>query len=172
MPSRRAAPAAPIAPIPSTGDHSPLTADVQLLALRAAWTQADAGTRRTFVMESVISPLFPERGVHKTAAGRWTDLEAPGSSLVRSFLETCTRHVPGARVQSSELYKVFACWAKSVGLPTLTRTALGRALRSVGVQRQHSNVNYWRELTLSKSEDDFTRPRRPHSTSIRRNGRI
>ncbi|MDI1343171.1 MAG: hypothetical protein PSV22_03585 [Pseudolabrys sp.] len=138
------------------------TADIELLALRGSWTQAHAPARRKF-LDEITEPLCSPRG-SQTLAGLAVAPGAraePRQELVGRFLSICTRAALGARVQASDLYKVFTAWAKATGEPLLTATALGRGLRACGARRLHSNVSYWLDLELLKSVDDFVGPRAP-----------
>lgn len=71
------------------------------------------------------------------------------------FLGVATKPSIGKRVQSTELYRVYAAWAKANGEAEWTPTGLGNALRDRGIPSRKSSVVYWLDLELVKSVLDF-----------------
>src|ERR1035437_3242963 len=97
----------------------------------------------------LIEKLRPEEVIQATAEFR-TD-----SDPIGRFLGACTKSVSGARSQGSELHKVFLAWAKASGERESTATYFGRALSERGIPWKHSNVNWWLDIELTKSVNDF-----------------
>src|ERR1035437_2264504 len=93
--------------------------------------------------------VLPEEVIQATAEFR-TD-----SDPIGRFLGACTKSVSGARSQGSELHKVFLAWAKASGERESTATYFGRALSERGIPWKHSNVNWWLDIELTKSVNDF-----------------
>jgi P4 family phage/plasmid primase-like protien len=93
--------------------------------------------------------VLPEEVVKATAEFR------SDSDPIGRFLDVCTRPAVGARVQASELYRIFIAWAKANGERESTITWFGRALGERGMQSLHSNVNWWLGIEQTKNESDF-----------------
>lgn len=94
--------------------------------------------------------VLPEEVLQATAAFR------SDSDPIGRFLAVCTEVDNAARVQASELYKVFIAWAKANAERESTNTYFGRSLGERGLKAFHSNVNWWLGIRLTKSVDDFT----------------
>ena len=93
--------------------------------------------------------VLPEEVVKATAEFR------NDSDPVGRFLSVCTRPAIGARVQASELHRLFVAWAKANSERESTATWFGRALSERGMPSLHSNVNWWLGIELTKTQDDF-----------------
>lgn len=93
--------------------------------------------------------VTPEAVVQATETYR-TDSDPLGR-----FLATCTRQEIGGRVQSTELHRVYAAWAKANGEKEWSPQGLGRALRERGFVSKHSNVIWWLDMALTRNVNDF-----------------
>jgi len=93
--------------------------------------------------------MVPEKVVEATETYR------SDSDPLGRFLDVCTASAMGQRVQSSELYRLFCAWAKVNGEREWSSTGFGRALRDRGLTSKQSNVIWWLDLKLTKSESDF-----------------
>lgn len=102
--------------------------------------------------------VLPEEVVNATAQYRQE------SDPLGRMLGVCVEASPGERVQASLFHQVFNAWAAANGERPWTATGLGRAMTERGFQRKQSNVNYWLDLRLVKTVDDFVdhegKPRR------------
>jgi putative DNA primase/helicase len=75
------------------------------------------------------------------------------------FLADCTQPAPDTeRVSIGALHAVFCAWARANGEREWTSQALGRALGERGYRWQHSGVNYWCGLRLTRTVDDYIDP--------------
>lgn len=77
------------------------------------------------------------------------------SDALGRFLTVCTAAAEGARVQSSELHRLFVVWARANGEKEWSATGLGKAMRERGFQSLHSNVNWWVGIQLVRQVADF-----------------
>ncbi len=71
------------------------------------------------------------------------------------FLDSCTRQAIGKRVQSSDMYNLFAAWAKSNGEAVWSAKGFGAALIERGMARKKSVNVFWLDVELTKSLADF-----------------
>ncbi len=76
------------------------------------------------------------------------------SDPVGRFLIDCTRTAPGARVQAAEAHQLYVAWAKANGETVISAKLLGMRLRG-RLKSQHSGVNYWIDIELTRSPRDF-----------------
>lgn len=62
------------------------------------------------------------------------------------FLEDCIEFREGARVQATELHKLFQAWCVANGEKAWTPQGLGRALAERGYRSKRSNVMWWVDM--------------------------
>jgi len=84
-----------------------------------------------------------------------TDEYRSDSDPLGRFLSHCIEDDTSARVQSSELYKVFCAWARASGEREWTATGFGKAMRERGYKKKQSNFIYWLGLKLIRSASEF-----------------
>lgn len=96
-----------------------------------------------------VGLAFPEAVERATAEYR------EDSDVVGQFLEECTRAEESARVQSSNLHRVFVAWQKARGERGWSNKAMSNALLARGLRKKKSNGEWWLGLTLTRTEDDF-----------------
>lgn len=84
-----------------------------------------------------------------------TEAYRADSDPLGRFLATCTATRMGARVQSSDMHRVFCAWAKANGEREWTSTGLGRALRERGIPDKKADVIWWLDIELTKGVGDF-----------------
>ena len=79
------------------------------------------------------------------------------------FLAEATVREAGARTQSSVLHRVFNAWARAAGEREWKNKGLSMAMKERGFLTFSSNVVWWLDLRLVKSELDFAEepPHRP-----------
>ncbi len=77
------------------------------------------------------------------------------SDQLGRFLEVCTVYEEGARVQSTDLHRLFSAWSIANGEKPWTPQGSGRALNERGYTRKTSNVVWWLDLKLTASVHDF-----------------
>lgn len=80
------------------------------------------------------------------------------NDLVRRFLTDCTSSSINAKIQSSDLYKVFVTWCRANGESEWTATRFGRAMRKHSYRSHRSSVIRWIGIKLNKDVNDFVRP--------------
>lgn len=71
------------------------------------------------------------------------------------FLEACIVADPGHREQSSKLYEVFQAWARASGEREWSARGFAQAMSERGYHIKHSNVNWWLDVRLTKTINDF-----------------
>jgi hypothetical protein len=117
------------------------TSDVRLLALRAAWEQANEAVRRKWFDETV-SPLFVRPSDAPPAQS------ADPHKAISRFLCECTRPRSDGRIQSARLCAEYNAWARKNGELKQTPAWFGRALRRLGLRSKISNVTWWLGIEL------------------------
>jgi hypothetical protein len=80
------------------------------------------------------------------------------------FIALCLRAAPGGRVQATALFRVYLAWAKASGEQGMTQNMFGRAMRAHGFFNRTSCVNYWIDVELARSAEDFAR-RKPFNAA-------
>jgi putative DNA primase/helicase len=93
--------------------------------------------------------IFPEDVIKATAEYR-----ADSDPLGR-FIDACVQPDAGGRVQATEFHQVFVAWARCNGATEWTSKGLAGALKERGFESKHSNVNYWMNVKMTKSVNDF-----------------
>ncbi len=83
-----------------------------------------------------------------------SDFRAESDPLGR-FLEVCTEYEDGARVQSTELYRVFVAWCRANGEREWKIQGFGRALGERGYRSRKSDVSWWFDIKLTRHVWDF-----------------
>jgi len=71
------------------------------------------------------------------------------------FLAACVASSPGDRVQSSELYKLYAAWCVSAGETAWKQRGFSLAMDERGFTRKQSDVVWWLDLKAVKTVNDF-----------------
>lgn len=84
-----------------------------------------------------------------------TDAYRSDSDPLGRFLAACTEQALGEAAQSSEMHALFVAWAKANGETQWTSKGLGSALLERGFASKKSSVNYWLDVRLTKTPDDF-----------------
>lgn len=74
------------------------------------------------------------------------------------FLATCVVAEIGSRVQSSVMHRVFSAWARGSGASEWSPKGLAMALKERGFRSKQSNVMFWLDIRLTRSEIDFADP--------------
>jgi len=72
------------------------------------------------------------------------------------FLDACVAAESGARAQSSVLARTFNAWASVNGVNQWSNKAISGAMRERGYVAKHSDVMWWVDVRLIKTESDFT----------------
>jgi putative DNA primase/helicase len=93
--------------------------------------------------------VFPDDVINATAEYR------SDSDPLGRFIDACVIHDAGGRIQASEFHQVFVAWARCNGATEWTAKGLASALKERGYESKHSNVNYWLNVKLTKSVNDF-----------------
>lgn len=93
--------------------------------------------------------IEPEEVTEATAKYRET------SDPLGRFLAACVVSAPGEKVQSSVLHRLYEAWCKSSGEKAWTNRGLSQALDERGFTRKQSNVMWWHDIKLTRSEGDF-----------------
>lgn len=71
------------------------------------------------------------------------------------FLEDCTVHADGARVQATELHQLFAAWCIANGEKPWTPQYFGRQLGERGYRSKRSSVVFWLDLKMVRQRSDL-----------------
>ncbi|BBE74349.1 phage/plasmid primase, P4 family [Oharaeibacter diazotrophicus] len=71
------------------------------------------------------------------------------------FLADAVRPSPGGRVQVSDLHRVHSAWARVNGEKEWSAKGLSAAMKERGFRSKQSNVMWWLDVVLVKSERDY-----------------
>lgn len=74
------------------------------------------------------------------------------------FLAAACEVDAGARVNSTELYRVYQAWAQWAGEKDWSQNGFSRALANRGFEKHQSSVIYFLGLRLVRGRDDFVNP--------------
>lgn len=105
-----------------------------MLALRVAWNQAGAKTRRKWLQEIVGCVVFSDCKQQNGAGASAIEL------TVLTYLAQRTVRKAGSRAQANRLLADFNHWASSRGAAHQTPQSFGRSLRRLGtpwIQSHH-----------------------------------
>ena len=84
-----------------------------------------------------------------------TEAYRSDSDPLGRFLFACTVQALGEATQSSDMHALFVAWAKVNGETQWTSKGFGSALLERGFVSRKSRVNYWLDVRLTKTLDDF-----------------
>ncbi len=77
------------------------------------------------------------------------------SDPLGQFMDVCVDYADGARIQSTDLYRLYVAWCIANGEKHWTAQGFGRAMGERGYKRKRSNVVFWLDLKLTKRIHDF-----------------
>jgi putative DNA primase/helicase len=93
--------------------------------------------------------VLPDEVLAATAAFRME------SDPLGRFVEVCLERREGARIQSSQLYRLYQAWCVANSEKAWSATSFGRAMGEIGFARKQSNVMFWLDLAAKRSVFDF-----------------
>jgi len=93
--------------------------------------------------------VLPDQVAEATAAFR------SESDPLGRFLEDCTAYAEGARIQSTELHRLFSAWCLANGETAWKIAYFGRQLGERGYRSHRSSVVYWRDIAATRSGHDL-----------------
>ena len=77
------------------------------------------------------------------------------SDPLGQFIEACIKRETGARIQSSELHRLFLAWAEVNAGPKWSAKGLTQALHERGWKSKKSDASFWLDVRMTKSVNDF-----------------
>lgn len=93
---------------------------------------------KALYLGDIVARTFATDGVPKRA--RSTD------PRIDRFIATCTVSSPGARTQSSKLYKAFEGWCVSAGITACSQKAFTMSMANAGYRRVTSSVVFFLDI--------------------------